>query len=174
MNTSTIRNMMIYQPADGNGRWSLHLAGTSPADCAAGVGILASGPSDWDDELGEWSRPDGDDFMAAYRQRRRLEQTNMNTSDTDNVCSRKWPCSGDWFGAYTIAIPHQRPPVQWMGIDHGDEDTHDLHSYITIESGAAELALLGEIRARAPGHHEHQDAAIAALISTIRARREEQ
>ena len=62
-----VASKMVFYQDDEKGGWSIHLEGTTTSECEAGIGVLARGTSEWDNEEGEWARPNHDDRQGAFR-----------------------------------------------------------------------------------------------------------
>jgi hypothetical protein len=57
---------VICRSDSGDGGWSLHQPGATDAEIGNGdAPCLVSGPAEWDDDKGEWNRPNEADYRAA-------------------------------------------------------------------------------------------------------------
>ena len=61
-------NFVMCRSDAGDGGWSLHPPGASDQEIGGGdAPAIVSGPSDWDDQIEAWARPNTDDYDAAIR-----------------------------------------------------------------------------------------------------------
>jgi hypothetical protein len=61
-----IEDLILVRADDGHGGWSLHHPDSTDEDIADGSSpALASGPAQWT-EVGDWDRPNADDYRRAY------------------------------------------------------------------------------------------------------------
>lgn len=59
-------NFVLCRSDTGDGGWSLHAPGSTDEEIGSGdAPYLVSGPAGWDEEKGDWSRPDEADYRAA-------------------------------------------------------------------------------------------------------------
>lgn len=64
-----VDDLVLCRSDRGDGGWSLHEPGSTDDEIASGdAPYLVSGPAEWDDQTGEWSRPNYDDYQAAIKE----------------------------------------------------------------------------------------------------------
>lgn len=62
----TADDLVLCRSDRGDGGWSLHAPGSTDEAIASGdAPPLVSGEAEWDDEAGDWNRPDEDDYRQA-------------------------------------------------------------------------------------------------------------
>ncbi len=71
-------DLVLVRSDTGDGGWSLHPAGSTDEQIASGDALCwLSGPAQWDEEEGDWDRPNAHDYEEA--ERRRLDQYGLGT-----------------------------------------------------------------------------------------------
>ncbi len=59
-------DLVLCRSDCGDGGWSLHPAGSTDEQIASGDSpVLVSGPAQWDDDEGDWDRPNAQDYAKA-------------------------------------------------------------------------------------------------------------
>jgi hypothetical protein len=61
------KDLVLCRSDHGDGGWSLHAPGATDAEIASGdAPYLACGEAEWDEERGDWNRPNEADYEAAH------------------------------------------------------------------------------------------------------------
>jgi hypothetical protein len=63
-----MNDFVLCRSDNGDGGWSLHAPGSSDEDIATGEApYLVCGPAEWDNEQGDWNRPNAADYAEPNR-----------------------------------------------------------------------------------------------------------
>ena len=60
-------DLTLVRSDQGDGGWSLNRPGLDDEQMADGDGILLCGTAEWDEDAGDWTRPNPGDYAAALR-----------------------------------------------------------------------------------------------------------
>lgn len=75
-----VDDLVLCRSDTGDGGWSLHAPGSTDEQIASGdEPYLVSGPADWDEKTGDWSRPNYDDYQAAIKELRARQEATWRT-----------------------------------------------------------------------------------------------
>ena len=62
-------DLVLVRSDQGDGGWSLHPAGSTDEQIRDG-NVLVSGPAQWDDDEGDWDRPNAQDYEVVHNSRK--------------------------------------------------------------------------------------------------------
>ena len=132
-------DLVLVRSDSGDGGWSLHPAGSTDDQIASGdAPYLASGPARWDDDEGDWDRPNASDYAAAHEDHRHP------TNRVDIIGSHYHDLAedSDWTGWWPVVDPDDLTVTE---ISEGDDDDLVLadivDGHIVVRSGASDVLI---------------------------------